>query len=200
MQKKKCSKCKKLKVLSNFNKNNASKSGLQEHCKLCIKKNSQTKEGLITSIYSTQKRNSRTRNHPLPTYDKNTLKEWLLKHPLFDKLFNNWKNSGYATMLRPSVDRKKDDLPYTLGNVQLMTWGNNQYKAYADRRSGKTITNHKSVIQYTEDGVFVAEFASARQAGRMTKMKHQKISLTCRGLYKTAGGFRWKFKEQLKVT
>lgn len=52
----------------------------------------------------------------------------------------------------------------------------------------------KTVLQYTLDGEFVAEYPSIREAERQTNISNQHIGMCCKGLQKTAGGFVWKYK------
>lgn len=55
----------------------------------------------------------------------------------------------------------------------------------------------KAVQQYSKNGEPVAEYASTREAERVTGVKNQGISLCCLGRAKTAGGYIWKFKEEI---
>lgn len=55
----------------------------------------------------------------------------------------------------------------------------------------------KSVYQYTKDMIFVKEFSSLKEASVATNINHGHISCTCIGRRKSAGGFVWKFKNQL---
>lgn len=192
MQKKKCSKCGEFKSLSEFYKNRTTKDKFDYYCKSCVNKSRKTKSGLITRIYDSQKSSSKLRGQNPPDYDKKTFIKWILKQPMFEKLFINWKDSNYDKMLRPSIDRKKDNLSYTIDNIQLMTWKENDDKANDDKRSGKLHIKHKPVIQYDKKGNKIAEYISTREANRMTGIYH--ISATCRGVRKTAGGYKWKFK------
>ena len=54
----------------------------------------------------------------------------------------------------------------------------------------------KTVLQYTKDGEFVDEYVSACQAAREVGVIRSHISSCCLNKYgfKTAGGFRWRFK------
>ena len=52
----------------------------------------------------------------------------------------------------------------------------------------------KAVQQYSKTGEFIAEYASAREAQKVTGIKNQGISLCCAGRQGTAGGYIWKFK------
>lgn len=53
----------------------------------------------------------------------------------------------------------------------------------------------KAVIQYTPDGVFIAEYFSIYEAGRVTEIDPSHICKVCRGKRKTAGGYIWLYEE-----
>lgn len=75
---------------------------------------------------------------------------------------------------------------------------NNKYGDRLENVSKHRINNPlicKPVIQYTLDMEFVAEFPSAAEAERQTGIKHTSISSVCRGIYKQANGYIWKFKQ-----
>lgn len=54
----------------------------------------------------------------------------------------------------------------------------------------------KEVEQLTLDYQHINTFPSIKGAARLTGIDHTCISLCCRGKTKSAGGYRWKFKEQ----
>lgn len=54
-------------------------------------------------------------------------------------------------------------------------------------------TPPKAVAQYTTDGVFVEEYASMSEAARKTKVYQGNICKCCKGLYKSAGGYKWAY-------
>jgi len=155
-----------------------------------------TKVGVITRIYGGQRHRSKKRGHEMPLYSKKELSDWLFSKDLFHILFSKWENSGYDIYAKPSVDRLDDKKGYSFDNIQLMTWGENKDKSNRDRREGKlnSKTSHKSVLQYTKDGKFIAEYISGCEAGRQLGISQSYISLCCRGKYKSVGGYKWKFK------
>lgn len=56
----------------------------------------------------------------------------------------------------------------------------------------------KLVLQFTKQGEFVAEYPSAHEASRKTKIAQSNISQCCLGKrYKSCGGFVWRFKEEV---
>lgn len=58
----------------------------------------------------------------------------------------------------------------------------------------------KEVIQFTKDGKFVNEFPSIHEASRCTGINQGQICYCCKNMkrYTTAGGFKWKYKEDVK--
>lgn len=62
-------------------------------------------------------------------------------------------------------------------------------------RSGAIQKLAKPVLQYSLDGVFVAEYFSATEAGRKTGFRQSGISECCNGNQKTAYGYVWRYKE-----
>lgn len=56
-------------------------------------------------------------------------------------------------------------------------------------------TNAKTVLQFSLDGVLIAEYPSAKEAESKTGALRSVICLCCKGKVKTAGGFVWKYKE-----
>lgn len=55
--------------------------------------------------------------------------------------------------------------------------------------------NMKAVIQTSKDGTFIQEYKCTREAERATNIDHTSINKCCKGIYKTAGGYIWKYKE-----
>lgn len=54
--------------------------------------------------------------------------------------------------------------------------------------------NPKPVMQLTLDMQEIAEFYSINEASRKTGVGKGSISGACNGIYKTGGGYKWKFK------
>ena len=54
-----------------------------------------------------------------------------------------------------------------------------------------------TVLQFTKDGQFIAEYPTAAEADRMTGVNRTTIGLVCKGKGKTAGGFVWKYKNDV---
>ena len=71
---------------------------------------------------------------------------------------------------------------------------------YADdtEKVGKvSIRNRKKVYQYTLDGRFIGEYISVAQASRETNIGCTDIAKCARGQFKTAGGYIWKYADEV---
>ena len=187
-----CKDCGKHKKHSKFHLNPKFLRGYSSACKKCAiksgKKWRKTKEGFVSSSYRGQKGSSIKRGHRLPEYTKDEFRDWLFSQKLFHELYSEWVLSKYAKRLRPSVDRKDDNIHYCFSNITLMTWGENNDKP--------RLANYKSVCQYTKDGEFIAEYASMKIAGAVTGVTRNNISQVCGGHRKQAGGFVWALTEK----
>jgi len=158
-----------------------------------------TKKGLTTGIYNHQKTHSKTRGHKPPEYSLKELRDWLFSQTLFHELYNDWKSSGYEKNLRPSVDRKDDDIHYMFNNLELKTWGENNAKGHKNRKEAISTQGSicKAVIKLSLDGEHICEYISQHQASRDTGIYQDYISKCCRGYKQNAGGYRWIFKKDI---
>jgi len=78
---------------------------------------------------------------------------------------------------------------------------NRDYKEITRKRLLKTDYSkirgacEKAVLQYSSDGVFIKEWKSATEAVKhINKLNIPNLSKCCKGLRNTAGGFKWKYK------
>lgn len=192
-----CSKCKTPKELDEFGKSKRHKGGYIHQCKTCVATiklaRIRTKRGLVITIYDNQKSHSIARGHKPPSYTVDELRDWFRGNPIANKLYRAWKCSGYDKDLVPSVDRLDDDEPYTLDNIQLMTWKENRDKSHSDAKNGINNKRNKSVIKMKLDDSLMDEYHSIAEASRQTGLNNSEICACCNGRQKTSGGFRWKF-------
>jgi len=191
---KQCTKCKITKNLSEFSKDKSRSDGYFPHCKACMAAYKRSKEGVISTIYSGQRSRSKLRGHRPPEYTKQELQDWLFSQTLFHELYDEWVQSGYKKRLKPSVDRKYDDVHYCMRNIQLMTWGENRDKSAKDISRG-ILRVAPSVLQYDLEGNFIAEYRMQKIAAAATGVDQSKISEVCSGKRRTAGGFVWRYKD-----
>ena len=119
----------------------------------------------------------------MPDYTLEELKEWVYKQSDFKKLFKDWKESGQKSLLVPSADRLDDSKPYTLDNIQLVTWAEN----LAKHHKGLNIV----ISKYTLDGNFVKIYNSVLEAAIDTNGFFQCIGRAARGMSRFAYGHLW---------
>jgi len=152
-----------------------------------------TKQGLIYKIYSNQVGKSKRRGHVPPNYTLDELRMWALSKQVFLDLFDNWVASGYDKKLVPSFDRKDDDKPYMLSNLNIVTWDENNKRANSDRKNGINNKVSKSVNKLDSNKNIIETFYSAAEAGRAIGKNYSSISNCCNGKRKTAYGFNWEY-------
>jgi len=196
---KRCSTCLKVLDISFFTKQKQGKFGVRSRCKTCLKKEDykwlKSKNGVISQILTVQKVSSKKRKMDMPSYSKKELKDWLLSKKEFHSIYNQWVKGGYRRAEAVSVDRLDDYKPYSLDNIQILTWSKNRDKRHSDVVSGINNKQSRAVIQMSLDDKFLKEYYSIHQASRETKICVAGIHNACSGKYKTSGKFKWKFAD-----
>jgi hypothetical protein len=188
-----CLICGEKKSVKDFYKNG---TRLHAYCKLCDNKRCQsfrrTKKGLVLKIYSAQKTKSKKRGHDAPNYCVSELMDWAYSQPIFHELYSEWVASDYNKDFTPSFDRKDDYKPYTLRNLQIMTWRENNMKGSSDIVNGiNNKLNHAVRGIHIESGE-IKEFYSIRDAGRKTNSSFGNIHNCLTGRAKSAKGYKWE--------
>lgn len=84
--------------------------------------------------------------------------------------------------------------------VWNLEWCTVEYnRSYGNRNNKVKQTNQrkygKSVLLYTLDSQFVAEYYCLREAERQTGVPHSHINDCCKGKYKSAGGYVWEYSK-----
>jgi hypothetical protein len=161
-------------------------------------KDGRTKDWCSGKIYSAQRHSSRNRGHEYPNYSLSELRDWLYSQDLFHILYENWVNSGFEKDMAPSCDRLNDFQPYSLKNIQLMTWKENRLKNSKDRFEGVDNRVNRAVLQYSMDGEFIEKHYSLRSAARKNGLKyHTGIQGCCSGEYSSSSGFMWFYADSV---
>ncbi len=157
-------------------------------------KYSKSKKGIAEITYREQIRNSKKRNHDLPTYTKEWFVNWILNDSEFNRLYDIWKENNYLKDLKPSCDRINANKSYLKDNIQIITWAENKRKGELDKKYGIVKGDSKPVNQYTKNMDFIASYHSISEADRQTGIDFRNISAVLNGKRKTTGGFIWRFK------
>lgn len=161
-----CSQCKQELTLDAFTKQTTGRLGRRADCKTCQKRFTRTKHGLIKEIYTLQKSKSKKRGYAQPAYSEEQLHTWALQEPEFHLLFDAWEASGFLSNFKPSIDRLDDFTSYRFGNIQVLTWNENNVKGYASRKSGMNTKKSLAVDMLDMSGGFIQRFPSASEAAR----------------------------------
>ena len=192
-----CCKCKVFKLEDNYCRLSGSGLGVKYKCRACSKIDKdrwgKTKEGVIQTIWDSQKLSCKLRKMEQPKYTKDWFFDWCLSQEIFHTLFEAWEKSGYTKHLKPSVDRINNFETYLETNIRLMTWEENNLLGNLALKEGTSTFNYVGVSQYTLDGVFIKDFLNTREAERELGITYQNIHGTCKGRRNQAGGFVWKF-------
>jgi hypothetical protein len=154
-----------------------------------------SKLGMLSILYHNQVTSVKVGRVSEITYTRHEFIDWCMSQKKFHVLYDNWKRLDYQKNYRPSGDRKDDYLGYTLSNLQLVTWKENNSNGHKDRKHGMNNKVSKAVLQYELDGTFVKEYHSGREAARNNKASSAGISQCCKGITKKSGGYIWKYKE-----
>ena len=160
-----------------------------------IEKQWHKKKGKIKQVYLSQVQRSKEYGRPAPTYTRDELVDWCMSQKEYHELFETWKVSGFKKDLAPSIDRLDDYAGYSLSNIRLCSWYENNTKANKDRKEGRNNKHSKAVIQMDENMNEIASYHSTIEAERQTGIPNTNISSVCRGKRSTAGGYYWKHKE-----
>ena len=118
---------------------------------------------------------------------KNSIQKFYLVHRLVWEAFNGQIPEGYEVN---HINEVKTD--NRLSNLNLMTHKENINWGTGIERCTKK--RSKAVLQFTLDNILVKEFPSINQAERETGFSHGNIVNCCKGRYKQAYGYIWKYK------
>ena len=87
----------------------------------------------------------------------------------------------------------------TKSNHKKLHYITKPFSEKTKHKVSKTLTNNpetsRKVLQFTKDGMFVAEYPSIMEAKRLLGICNGHISQCCNGKRKTAGGYCWRLKE-----
>lgn len=173
---KKCFNCKCEKSTIEFHTNKSKKDGLNHECKECTLGRLRSFKALPTRMYSNQLIHSKSRGHPRPKYTASQFREWVLQHKDYERLYEDYTQSGYDKNLVPSVDRLDPSLPYTFDNIELVTFEENM------KRNGVV-----QVIQKGEPVICIDKYSGQCICTFITKNTAIKeLKLSCRDLSKRA--------------
>jgi hypothetical protein len=144
-----------------------------------------TPKGLISLAYNHQKSRSKKRGHPSPDYTLEELRNKFINDPKFIEIWNVWMSGNRDPWLKPSLDRIDHKKPYTLDNLQVMTWWENNLKGRKEHMKAV-----RGIHKKTGD---IIEAESIKDAYHKTGVSKGNICSCCKGKLKSAGGYVWSY-------
>ena len=90
-------------------------------------------------------------------------------------------------------EESKKKISESLSGEKAYWYGKHHSEEYGKKISQSMGVN--GILQFSKDGEFIAEYPSIKEAERQTGCYHGNICNCCKGKYKSAGGFIWKYKK-----
>ena len=188
-----CRSCGDIKTKSDFYVASNNKSGFRKSCKVCDNKASMdyshTRDGWLTRVCNKQRELSKHRGMAMPNYTKGELGVFISNNG-FNELFTAWQESNFDTVKRPSISRLDDYLPYTLDNIELLSWEDHRKVSSFDIRNGRNNKISTAVVGTKSNGAIVS-FYSMSEAARKLDLYVPGISNCCAGKIPSHGGWVW---------
>jgi len=148
-------------------------------------------------MYRNQKTNALKRGHNPPSYTYEEFKLWVLGQKNYAGIWRNYERSGYKRNLAPSIDRLDDYQSYAFGNIRLITCEENIRQYSEDQDSGANQKRSTPVIRTNLKTREEKWFATQGYAGRQSDTHQANIHKCLSGERKTAGGYEWRYADEL---
>lgn len=157
-----------------------------------LKKYRQSKKGILTNMFNHQKIRNIKKGFGEIGYNLFWLQKKFLEDIKFNRLYNEWADSGYIKAKKPSIDRINHNKGYTKDNIQLLSWADNRFKQTIERRS------RKGKVAQILNGKIIKIWNSQREAWRTLNINQSMISLALTGKCKTAYGYEWYYISNIR--
>lgn len=186
-----CQKCNKEKSLFEFHRHKRHKDGYRNICKDCRKLESRIcyllnkNNPWVLTYIRIKQRCMNPKNCSYPRYGGRGIKCLITANEL---KFLWFRDKAYE-MKKPSIDRIDNDGNYILENCRYIELSENFNRMNNKRK--------KKVLQYTKHNKLIKEYESIEEASRQTKVATASITAICNYKRKTAGGFIWRFKNEI---
>lgn len=150
-----------------------------------------TPGGVFSRAYGNQKISSEKRGHPDPDYSMLDLRDRFINDPIFVDIFEKWENGGYNKKDKPSFDRIDHTKPYSLDNIQVMRFEDNEKKGAIESKESK----FRPIDQLDMNGNLIKSFKSSKEASIETGCDLSDIARCAKGIKKQVKGFLFRYPE-----
>jgi len=130
----------------------------------------------LKKIYWNQVHNSRRYNRPDPSYSFEEFVEQFEKDEVFQAHFKKWLDTN-SKWDRPSFDRIDESKPYSMDNIQVMSWRENFERANGVLRS----------VKIMKGGEVIKRFDCYNQAAKYLGVKRTSLREACMKGYNCKG-------------
>ena len=115
-------------------------------------------------------------------------------------IYKEWVKSNFNRWERPSIDRLINTKGYSLDNIQLVTFRENNRKSHKDAAEGKNCTSLlKAVDQFDLKGNFIATHMSMTKAAEATKQSIGTIYTACQHPVYHAKQWLWRYSGETYI-
>jgi hypothetical protein len=181
-----CSKCHKEKDLNEFYHSKRGLFGFRSICKKCDQTHHSNyiKNHKWKKILQDIKQRCNNPNNPsYKDYGEKGIKCFINEKEIHKLMIRD----NYWNLNDPTIDRIDNNGNYAFENCQFLERVENSVK---DKK--------KPILQFDIQGNFIKEWESLSLAGKITNINFKNISLTALHKRNSAGGFAWKYKENVK--
>ena len=128
--------------------------------------------------------------------------DWI--HTVFNTFYNKEDALNYESFLIAMLDSVNNGYNVSAYGSGDFKKSEDTKKKMSEARTGKhrseetksKISKSKGVygiLQYSKDGILIAEYPSTMEAERLTGCNHSNICKCCKGKYKSVGGYIWMY-------
>lgn len=134
--------------------------------------------------YTGQRRRSKKRGHPYPTYTAKEFADKYYNNPTYLQMYAEYEKQNFELSYCPTIDRKDTTKPYTFDNIQIMTHQENSVK---DNKK-------KAIIETDIFGKEIESFDCAITICRRDNINHGNLTAVLKGKRLTINGRYFSYK------
>ncbi len=151
-----------------------------------------SKEGVVRMAYGNMRSHSTRKGFKAPDFLFNDLLAFALKRAIFHELYALW-SIDYDIELKPSFDNLAPGTPYSLDNLEIVTFNENKRRGGNKEYKPKQFMASKVVYQFTLEGTFIKGHLGLLTAADAVGASKSAIANCVTGKSKSSFGFIWTY-------